>query len=42
MAVWMDGWTNDTQREEGERRGGSQECCCGAIVPGERDGGRQE
>lgn len=28
---------NDRQREEGERRERSQECWCGAIVPGKRD-----
>lgn len=33
----VDGWVNDRQREEGERREGSEECWCGAIVPGKRD-----
>lgn len=37
----MDGWMNDRQGEEGERRKWSQECCCGAIVPRERDGGER-
>lgn len=31
---------NDGQGEEGERREGSQECCCGVIVPKEREKGR--
>lgn len=33
---------NDRQGEEGERREGRQECCCGVIVSREREGERGE
>lgn len=29
----VDGWMNDRHGEGVERRKGSQECCCGVIVP---------